>query len=177
MTQEQRDTEQINDYIESMFSSIKTHISDGQMEQRKAPQILLFLVREDVEGPEVYGSSFTHINGGSSSELLKKEQETMKTIVEIDDAKILCGCSVTYSENELRMKFIDYVNKDVKYRVHNFDLVSDGVVLNWLYYTNNKTKQYGRNNKSNSKTTTTLFWYLFCSPFCLYDYQTFSRLL
>jgi hypothetical protein len=39
------------------------------------------------------------------------------------------------------MKFIDYVNKDVKYRVHNFDLVSDGLVLNWLYYTNNKLKQ------------------------------------
>lgn len=130
MTQEQRDTEQINDYIESMFSSIKTHISDGQMEERSTPQILLFLVRKDVEGTEVYGSSFTHINGSSSSDLLKKEKETMKTIVEIDDAKILCGCSVTYSENELRMKFIDYVNKDVKYRVHNFDLVSDGVVLN-----------------------------------------------
>ena len=99
MTQEQRDTEQINGYIESMFSSIKTHISDGQMEQRSTPQILLFLVRKDVEGTEVYGSSFTHINGSSSSDLLKKEKETMKTIVEIDDAKILCGCSVTYSEN------------------------------------------------------------------------------
>jgi len=129
MTQKDLDTKQINKFIDDSFSTMKNRISNIPMEQKETPQILLFLIRKNIEGTEVYGSSCSFING-TASELRKQEEDAMRTIVEVEGANILCGCGITYSENELRMKFTDYVNKNFKYCVHNFDSVSSVIVLN-----------------------------------------------
>jgi len=129
MTQRDLDTKQINGFIDDSFSEMKSWIPNVQIEQKETPQILLFLIRKNIEGTEMYGSYCSFVKG-TVSELRKEEEDMMKTIVEIEKANILCGCSITYWENELRMRFTDYVNKDFKYRVHNFDSVSSVIMLN-----------------------------------------------
>jgi hypothetical protein len=120
MTQLELDKERINDFIEGSFVTIKQQMEINRLLNSEPSPMLLFLTKKNVNGQMVYGSSCSFIKK-ESGELIKQEQEIIKMIVDVDGSKIICGCCVTYSENELRMKFVDYVEKNVKYRVHNYE--------------------------------------------------------